>query len=320
MKKWISIIIALVLLTIALGVNIWLYKDQSRTITNLVSRMQTIENEAIQQQTTIEHAQELIAGLEDHIELLQDGNSQTIQQLAQLQAQITGIGQQEHDLEVQLESILIQVSNIEQRLSGLDETRIPVTQLVESIKPVVVYVEGMFLSYKVSGSGILISNDGLVVTNYHVVEDMRNITVVVNSDITYSAQVLDYDAGRDLAVLKIDSDRNDFTYASFGDSDRVSAGESVLAMGYPSPLGDDTPGNVSVTQGIVSAIRRFDGYNYIQVDAAINPGNSGGALVNRWGDYWYQRGQVRGYRYRWCRPGDTCERSHCFFTGLSGVA
>lgn len=142
-----------------------------------------------------------------------------------------------------------------------------------------------------TGSGIIISEDGYIVTNNHVVDtsssssysyyDLSDATSVkvklYGSDETYDAEIVGKDSQTDLAVLKID--KTDLTAAEFADSDQAVVGEFVMAVG--SPLGLDT----TVTTGIISAVNReveSDGNKYtcIQTDAAINSGNSGGALVN----------------------------------------
>lgn len=144
-----------------------------------------------------------------------------------------------------------------------------------------------------TGSGIIISEDGYIVTNNHVVDSSSSnsyyelskatsIKIKLNSDTygddaTYDATVVGQDSQTDLAVLKIE--KTGLTVAEFADSDQAVVGEFVMAVG--SPLGLDT----TVTQGIISAVNReveSDGTKYtcIQTDAAINSGNSGGALIN----------------------------------------
>ena len=126
-----------------------------------------------------------------------------------------------------------------------------------------------------SGSGIIISNDGYIVTNNHVVS-------LYGDDTQYDAQIIGKDSQTDLAVLKID--KTGLTAAEFADSDSVKVGEFAMAVGNPLDLG------TSITCGVVSALNRkvqdSDGnttYTCIQTDAAINSGNSGGALVNSQG-------------------------------------
>lgn len=133
---------------------------------------------------------------------------------------------------------------------------------------------------KASGSGVIISDDGYIVTNNHVVRDASEIEVVLNDKRTYKAQVIGLDPTTDLALLKVEE--KELPYIPFGNSDDLKVGEWVLAVGNPFNL------NSTVTAGIVSAKGRninilqeeFAIESFIQTDAAVNPGNSGGALVN----------------------------------------
>jgi len=131
------------------------------------------------------------------------------------------------------------------------------------------------------GSGVIISRDGYIVTNNHVVEDCKDLRVQLQDKSNYTARLIASDDMLDVAVLKIDA--TDLPALPWGDSDKVEVGEQVFAVGNPFDLDD------SVTKGIVSAKgRSLPGSgnieDYIQVDAAINPGNSGGALVNIHGE------------------------------------
>ncbi|MBQ1948047.1 MAG: trypsin-like peptidase domain-containing protein [Clostridia bacterium] len=137
-----------------------------------------------------------------------------------------------------------------------------------------------------SGSGIIISKDGYIVTNNHVIADADRINITLASGDEYEASLVGTDAKTDLAVLKIEG--NDLPAAELGDSSSLAVGEPAIAIG--NPLGQQFSG--SVTAGIISSLNRkitIDGttYNLIQTDAAINSGNSGGALVN-------SRGQIIG--------------------------
>ena len=136
-----------------------------------------------------------------------------------------------------------------------------------------------------SGSGVIISNDGYIVTNLHVVKDADQIEVITNNNKhSYKAKVVGIDGSTDLALLKIEADG--LNHITFGNSDNVKIGEWVLAVGNPFNL------TSTVTAGIVSAKgrninivnNRFPIESFIQTDAAINPGNSGGALVNTNGE------------------------------------
>ncbi len=132
-----------------------------------------------------------------------------------------------------------------------------------------------------TGSGVIISEDGYIVTNNHVVRDASEIEITLNNRKSYKAKLIGTDSKMDIALLKIDADEK-LPYTSFGNSDDVKVGEWVLAVGNPYNL------TSTVTAGIVSAKARnlgTDGIqSFIQTDAAVNPGNSGGALVNTRGD------------------------------------
>ena len=132
-----------------------------------------------------------------------------------------------------------------------------------------------------TGSGVIISPDGYIITNNHVVDGAESIEVTTNDNKTFVAELVGTDPTTDIALLKIESD-DDFNYAIFGDSNTTKVGEWVLAVGNPFNL------TSTVTAGIISAKSRdLSGNNtqsFIQTDAAVNPGNSGGALVNINGD------------------------------------
>lgn len=136
-----------------------------------------------------------------------------------------------------------------------------------------------------SGSGIIISEDGYVVTNQHVIDNASEVEVVLNTGTTYTAKIIGQDTKTDLAVLKIDPKEEKITPATLGDSTTLQVGELAVAIG--NPMGMEFSG--SVTSGIISAVNRTmtienRTYNLIQTDAAINSGNSGGALINRFGE------------------------------------
>jgi serine protease Do len=127
------------------------------------------------------------------------------------------------------------------------------------------------------GSGFIITNDGYVVTNYHVIADSSSISVVPYQSSSKSVKLIGYVPDMDIALLKIDGDYNPIDFA---DSNNVDIGEKVIAMGNPFGL------SFSVTEGIVSALDR-EGSNglpiYIQTDVPLNPGNSGGPLISKQG-------------------------------------
>lgn len=134
-----------------------------------------------------------------------------------------------------------------------------------------------------SASGVIISNDGYIVTNNHVVNQAESVTIILHDQRNYKARIIGTDPATDLALLKIDE--KDLSFVEFGNSDSVAVGDFVLAVGNPFNLAS------TVTAGIVSAkarninllTDRWAVESYIQTDAAMNPGNSGGALVDLYG-------------------------------------
>ncbi len=163
---------------------------------------------------------------------------------------------------------------------------------------------------KASGSGVIISDDGYIITNNHVVMGADEIAVTLSNKKTYKATIIGTDANTDLAVIKVEA--TGLPYLIYGNSDDAKLGQWVLAIGYPLNL------DVTVTAGIVSAKARNIGIinpnnnaeaknpveSFIQTDAAVNPGNSGGALINLNGEVIginsaiaSQNGSYIGYSY-----------------------
>ena len=147
--------------------------------------------------------------------------------------------------------------------------------MVETVKPGVVQI----IAGRSAGSGFIVDEDGLAVTNEHVVRGFQTVTVRVAGGSSYTGKVLGVDVGADLALVEIAASRK-FVPVELGDSDSLAVGEDVIAMGFP--LEDMLAGSATITRGIVSAKRvSRAGVDLIQTDAAINPGNSGGPLFDR---------------------------------------
>lgn len=151
------------------------------------------------------------------------------------------------------------------------------------------YEEGEAQVQHGSGSGVIISNDGYIVTNNHVIEGATKISISLNNNKSYNGRIIGTDPSTDIALIKIDEEN--LPSVTFGDSDKLRIGEWVVAVGNPFDL------TSTVTAGIVSAKARninllrgdanrdiFPIESFIQTDAAVNPGNSGGALVNTAGE------------------------------------
>ena len=166
-------------------------------------------------------------------------------------------------------------------------------EIAAKVRPSVVGIQTYRTEYPMqvygTGSGIIMSEDGYIVTNAHVVSGATGgILVILDNNEEYEAEVIGIDEKTDVAVIKIDA--SNLTAAEFGNSDELVVGERIVAIG--NPTGMNLAG--SVTQGIVSGLKRLISVTNeetnetiemeaIQVDAAINPGNSGGALINKYG-------------------------------------
>ena len=175
-----------------------------------------------------------------------------------------------------------------------DGTGITIPDIIDAVGPAVVGINcqteytDWFWGTSVqptSGSGVIINEDGYVVTNNHVIQDADEVTITLITGETYEMELVGSDSRTDLAVIKVKDLDKKLPYATVGDSSKLRVGDSVIAIG--NPLGEEFAG--SATKGIVSATNRTvdiseQTLTVIQTDAAINPGNSGGALVNMNGE------------------------------------
>lgn len=151
--------------------------------------------------------------------------------------------------------------------------RLTVGDIVTEARPSVVRVR----TRDSRGTGFVVSTDGYILTNQHVVGEFELVRVVFYNGVDLEATVVSSDNVRDIALLKVETENN---VAPLTITSVAREGERVIALGYPFSLG----GSMTVTQGIVSAIRPIAGIDYVQTDAALNPGNSGGPLLNNRGE------------------------------------
>jgi S1-C subfamily serine protease len=177
--------------------------------------------------------------------------------------------------------------------AALDSSCLSAADIYQQLQPAVVEITStqqgrspFSPSGQSAGSGIVIDEQGTILTNNHVVADATNLEVTFSDDTTASASVVGTDPGNDLAIIRVDVSGQKLTAASLGDSDAIQVGDPVLAIGQPFEL------EGTLTQGIVSATGRTysEGQgtrpirNMIQTDAAVNPGNSGGPLIDCHGE------------------------------------
>ncbi|MCF0115321.1 MAG: trypsin-like peptidase domain-containing protein, partial [Erysipelotrichaceae bacterium] len=195
---------------------------------------------------------------------------------------------QTEDLEVQEEVVKqekpTQAPQVIYQGFSVKDIAAKVTPSVVEIKTETIATSFFFQEYVAegAGSGVIISEDGYIVTNNHVVENSKSVSVTLNDGTSYEAKVIGTDSKTDIAILKIEAEG--LTAAEIGDSSELVVGDNVIAVGNPlGSLGG------TVTDGIVSALEREltienETFNLLQTNAAINPGNSGGGLFNDKGE------------------------------------
>ncbi|MBP1580943.1 MAG: trypsin-like peptidase domain-containing protein [Oscillospiraceae bacterium] len=211
---------------------------------------------------------------------LLEGNHAKVEEVSPPNAEVSNETTTEHSLTI--------TDRPEEETEILTDGKLTIPQRAEKVKASVVgivnYQQGSnsyFSTAESQGSGIIMSEDGFIITNAHVIENAMGLKVVLADGTEYSAQIIGSDSQTDLAVIKIDA--TGLTPAEFGNSNQLQVGEQLIAVGNPTGL--QLGGTLTV--GYVSALNRqidgSNGLNYIQTDAAINPGNSGGALANEYG-------------------------------------
>ncbi|MDD5082285.1 MAG: trypsin-like peptidase domain-containing protein [Dehalococcoidales bacterium] len=149
---------------------------------------------------------------------------------------------------------------------------------IPKIEPSVVRVDVSDAGFIRSGSGIIVSNTGYVITTQQVVDVGAPIQITLMNGDKYYALVVNSNRSRDLAILKMNTSRTDLPVAALGSSNSVKVGEEIIAAGFP--LGIQFPGQATFTRGIISGVRAINGQNYIQADASLNPGSSGSCLAD----------------------------------------
>jgi serine protease Do len=234
-----------------------------------------------------------VLALEDDVSSL-EGNVSTMEDnVSNLEGDVSAMGDNVSNLEDDVSALegnysalSGNVSALGEDISGLEEDVSALEAYDRAVMDVVAMVEPSVVRVNTdlgSGSGVIITNDGWVLTNAHVIEDASWIEITLMNGQTYEGSTEAYwHDFLDIAIVEIVSDRTDFPAAVLGSSADVTVGQEVVAVGFP--MGTDLEGQATFTTGIVSAFRNLDGGEYIQTDAAINFGNSGGPLVNLKGE------------------------------------
>ena len=222
-----------------------------------------------------------VSNLESGVSGLQGDFSNLEGNVSGLQTGISTLEGNVSNLEGNLSDLEGKVSNLEGDISALEAYDQAIMNIVAMLEPSVVRIEAFGPGWIAADSGVIISNTGWVLTNWHVVDGADSIEITLSTGQTYDGDIPYVEHNfLDIAMVKIDSSRTDFPVATLGSSGDVTVGEQVVAIGFPYSF--ELGGPATFTTGIVSAVRidPYDGLEYIQTDAAINPGNNGGPLVN----------------------------------------
>ena len=311
MNKWVMVTVAVILVaaTVTNGV---LYFQESGKLKDTQSQLAALEADFSGLEGDVSTLEGNVSSLGDDVSTL-EGNYSTLGQnvsalesgfsglqgnVSSLEGNVSALGDDVSSLEGNFSSLEGNVSSLGDDVSALgDDVSIleggfsaladdvialeahdqAVMNVVAMVQPCVVRIE----TNLGSGSGVIITNTGWVLTNLHVVEGASWIDITIMSGTTFDGIIPYYMHDfLDIAIVEISSTLNNFPAAVLGSSADTVVGEEVVAIGYPLAL----PGQVTVTTGIVSAFRVISGLEWIQTDAAINFGNSGGPLVNLQGE------------------------------------
>jgi S1-C subfamily serine protease len=282
MNKWVIIPIVAILAvgTIANGV---LYMQESSKLKDTQAEMAALQGDFSTLEGGVSALEGNVSGLEGNLSTLEGNYSILEGNVSGLEGDVSTLGGDVSALGGDVSALEGDVSILEGDVSALEAHDRAVMDVVAMVAPSVVRIDVAGPGWSGAGSGVIISSDGNVLTNRHVIEDATSIMVTMWSGETYTATVPYTHNTLDIAIVKIASNRTDFQAAILGSSADVTVGEAVIAVGYPRPF-DLIDSQATVTTGIISAVRTLDGVSVIQTDAAINRGNSGGPLVNLAGE------------------------------------
>ena len=264
--------------------------DLGGKVSTLTGDVSTLQGNVSGLQGNVAGLQGNVSGLQGSISGLQSGISGLQGSISGLQGGISNLQGSVSVLQGNVSSLQVNLTNSEAKLSILQADLLkanaeiakvqasvntqptPLVDVIAAVEPTVVRIT----TSGGSGSGVIISRTGYVLTAEHVVSNVSSASIMLASGERYGSTIIARDKQRDLAILRIISNRTDFPEAVLGSSGSTRAGEEAIAVGYALGL----EGRPTISKGIVSGFRVEDGLNYIQTDAAINPGNSGGPLFN----------------------------------------
>jgi serine protease Do len=252
-KNWLTVTIIAVL-AVGLVVNVGLYFQSNTNLRNAQNDISSMKEDMSTLATRIDNLQAQLASTSSSVNTLQTQAASTSSSINSLQTLIAN-----------------PTSSVTGHITAVTDT-------IAKVEPAIVRIDVTGANFQASGSGSIIDSRGYVLTNYHVIDRAITIKVTVMKNAVFDGAVIAGDQARDLALVKITTNRSDFPTVVLGQLSNVAIGQDVIAVGFP--LGTDLSGPATCTRGIVSAMRVLsDGLNYVQTDAAINPGNSGGCLA-----------------------------------------
>lgn len=309
MKKW-FLWIAIGVLLAGSGTNTYFYVQQNNRlnqvdarISGLLSNITSVQNGLTSLQGNVSTLGESVSSLSTNVGALNgkisaletttsglSGDVNTLKSnittingnITTINGNITSISGNVTSVNNSVTALQNSVSSMQSSVAALQAGAQAVANVVSKVEPAVVKIICSVSRGYAGGSGAIVRNNGYILTAYHVVEGATSISVTLKTGEVFSATLVNYNRGLDIAVLKLTTTRTDFPVIALGSSTAAQVGEEVIVIGYPQLF--DLPGQATFTKGIISAIRNMFGYRFIQTDAAINHGNSGGPMVNMKGE------------------------------------
>ena len=271
------IISTLLLMIAASGITFKFYKDNHALQQEIISLNQKLESKSKNLETTLTEVDNKITGrINTFYSEFNEFKGDLTGQVSTLESDIATVSsqsqQQYSSLSGQLTEVATKSEALETQLSKMSFKKTDFSNIIEDALKAVVSVH----TNKGTGSGVIIAEEGYVITNYHVLQGATSAGAWTYDNEAHKIALVAFDAELDLALIKIFN--GTFTTMKFGNSDKASVGQSVIAIGNPGGL------SFTVTEGIISAVnRKLDDQTYLQTDVSINPGNSGGPLVDTFG-------------------------------------
>jgi S1-C subfamily serine protease len=281
MNKWMSMGLALILViaTVTNGVLYFQTSDKLEAAQNQIEELEgnlsSLENGFTALENDVDDVKWSLSQTDTNVSTLQEDVSSLNDAISSVQGDIS-------ELDNKYDSLAEDYSDLSSDIEALEDATVDYTAIISAIEPSLVMIRSEIDGEWHSGTGVIITNDGWVLTAGHILDGATDVEIILTDGSVYAGEDV-YTNTIDAGLVKIDSSGTDFTAAVLGSSSNTQVGEQVIVAGYP--LGLD--GDPTYTVGIVSAFRtveEWDTNEYLQVDAAVNGGNSGGPVVNMKGE------------------------------------